>query len=202
MSTIKVILTKDMSSLGEEGDIKNVKRGYARNFLLPKGLAIECSKANLAEIDDKKDYYEKRKLEKKDLAVKVKELLETKKIKLVVPAGDKGRLFGTVTSINIADELNKDEEIKKFGTVIDKKQIELNEHIKFQGTFKYRIHIYQDVYASLELQVEAKIEKQKDEKGRRKKFDRPRRNYRSEKTEEASSENETAEIEEKKESIE
>ncbi|MBN2546953.1 MAG: 50S ribosomal protein L9 [Spirochaetes bacterium] len=202
MSTLKVILTKDISTLGEEGDIKTVKRGYARNFLLPKGLAIECSKKNLADIESKKDYYEKRKLEKRDVATKLKELLETKKIKLVVPAGDKGRLFGTVTSINISEELNKDEEIKNFGTLIDRKQIELNEHIKFQGNYKYRIHIYQDIYAVMELHVEAKIEKHKEEKGRRKRFDRPRRNYMSEKSTETSPKEETTEIEEKKESIE
>jgi large subunit ribosomal protein L9 len=175
MSTIKVILAKDLSSLGEEGDIKNVKRGYARNFLFPRGIAIECSKYNLLEIEQKKDYYEKRKLEKKEYAAKLKELLESKKVTISISAGDKGRLFGTVTAVNIADELNKVEELKTFGYTVEKKNIELNDHIKFQGNYKYRIHLYQEVYANMELHVEAKVEKQKEEKGKRRKFDRSRK---------------------------
>lgn len=174
MSSIKVILSKDIPSLGEEGDVKSVKRGYARNYLFPKGLAVVCSKRNLQEIESKKEYFEKRKLEKIEYANKLKEKLETKKVKVSVSAGEKGRLFGTVTALNIAEELSKDEELKNIGFVVDRKQIELTDHIKFQGVYKYRIHLYKDIYANMELTVEAIVEKEKDEKGK-KRFNKDRK---------------------------
>lgn len=182
MGTMKVILSKDIPSLGEEGEIKVVKKGYARNYLLPKGLAVICSKKNLEEIEKKKEYFEKRKIEKIEFANKLKQILEEKKITVKVSAGEKGRLFGTVTSLNILDELSKDEQLKNMGVVIDKKQIELKEHIKFQGTYKYRIHLYRDIYANMELIVEAVVEKPKErEQKTGKRFHKGRRNVSTDK---------------------
>ncbi len=163
MGTIKIILNQDVSNLGEEGDIKVVKKGYARNFLFPKKFALNYSKEHIKTLESKKDYYEKRKLDKRDDALKLKEKLENEKLSIEILAGDKGRLYGTVTTSNIFDELIK------LNYSIDKKKIELKEHIKFAGTYKFRIHLYQDIYAVVELKVIAKQEKKEErpQKGRR-----------------------------------
>lgn len=156
MGTIKVILKEDILNLGEAGDIKSVKRGYARNFLFPKNLIMDYSTQNKKMLDAKKDFYEKKKLEKKENAAKLKEKLEQESISITISAGDKGRLFGTVTNTVIAEKLT---ELNY--TMIEKKAIELKEHIKFSGKYKFRIHLYQDIYANMELEVIGKVEKPK-----------------------------------------
>ena len=168
MGSIKVILNQDISNLGEEGDVKIVKKGYARNYLIPNNLALDFSLKNRKLVETKKEYYENRKLEKKENAAKLKEKLENEKIKIEVAAGDKGRLYGTITSQNIAEELNK------LNYNIDKRKIELTDHIKFSGTYKYRIHLYHDIYAQMELTVIAKQEKVDSHKSRDRK---DRKNY-------------------------
>ena len=160
MATMKVILKQDISNLGEEGDIKIVKKGYARNFLLPKKMVVNCTKKNLVELESMKDYLENRKEEKRVKANELKEKIEKEKVNITVPAGEKGRLYGTVTNNNISEELNK------LGYNIEKKSIELKEHIKLSGTYKYKIHLYQDIYADMELIVTAKIEKPKQQKAK------------------------------------
>lgn len=164
MGNIKVILNKDIINLGEEGDIKLVKRGYARNYLFPKDLACDYSERNVKILDSKKEYLDKKKENKRENAEQLKEKLEAAKISIEVPAGDKGRLYGTVTSNNIGDELTK------LDFNIDKRKIDLKEHIKFGGTYKYRIHLYESIYAEMELEVIAKEEKHEDKRPKGKKF--------------------------------
>jgi large subunit ribosomal protein L9 len=159
MSSIKIILSKDVNTLGEEGDVKVVKKGYARNYLFPKKLAVDYSLANQKMLDSKKEYLEKRKGQKKEDALKLKEQIEKEKITIEVTSGDKGRLYGTVTTVNIAEELHK------LNYDIDKKKIELKEHIKFGGSYKFYVHLYLDVNAVVDLVVVAKQEqKQQDRK--------------------------------------
>lgn len=158
MGNMKVILKKDMPTLGEEGDIKVVKKGYARNFLFPNGLVLEFNKHNRNILESRKEIIEKKKEQKRNDAVLLKEKLEKEIVKIEMPSGDKGRLYGTVTNTNISDELAKVE------YNIEKKNIELIEHIKFSGNYKYRIHLYQDIYAEMQLEVVAIKEKKKDER--------------------------------------
>ena len=155
MSTMKVILKQDVSNFGEEGDIKFVKRGFARNYLFPKELVVDYSKENIKILESKKEYFKRKRLAKIENVEKLKEDLEKQEISIAILAGDKGRLYGTVTTSNIAEELNK------LNFTIEKKQIDLKEHIKFSGTYKYRIHLYHDIYANMELNVIAKNEKPK-----------------------------------------
>jgi len=185
MSTIKIILNKDIPNLGEEGDVKTVKRGYARNFLFPNKLALDYSKQNRKILESKKEYLEKRKLEKRDNSTQLKEKLEELKLSIEVPAGDKGRLYGTVTSTNISEEL------KKLEYNIDKRKIELKEHIKFGGVYKFKIHLYEDIYANMEINVIGKKEKPKQDQGKSKRF--TKKNYKN---------TSTVNIEEKQESTE
>ena len=98
-----------------------------------------------------------KKLAKKENAKQLKEKLEEQNISIEVPAGDKGRLYGTVTTMQI------DQEIKKLGFEFDRKKIELKEHIKFGGKYKFTVHLYGEVYANMELEVIPKQEEKKQE---------------------------------------
>lgn len=155
MSSTKIILVKDVYNLGEEGDVKDVKRGYARNFLIPQGLAVDNSLQNRNTLEKKRALIEKKKLEKKQNAGLLKEKLQSEVITISVPAGDKGRLYGTVTNAQIYDEI-----IKK-GYTVDRKSVELKEHIKVAGKYKFSVHLYNDVYADMDLVVAAQNEEKK-----------------------------------------
>ncbi len=147
MSVVKVILKKDITNFGEEGDVKKVKRGYARNFLLPTGVAVEYSAHNKQILDAQKEKIENKRLQKKENANELSKKLELVKVELKIPAGDKGRLYGTVTNSAIADELIK------MGFDLDKRQVDLKEHIKYGGSYKYQVHLYQNIYANMILEV-------------------------------------------------
>ncbi len=166
MSVVKVILKKDILNFGEEGDVKRVKRGYARNFLLPTGAAVEFSIQNQKILDAQKERIEKKKLQKKEHANELAKKLESVSVKLNIPSGDKGRLYGTVTNNAICEQLVVD------GYEIDRRQIELKDHIKYGGSYKFRIHIYQEIYANMTLDVIPVQEEKKQAPVRKK------RNYR------------------------
>lgn len=171
MGNVKIILKKDVANLGEEGDIKSVKSGFARNYLYPRGFAVDYSLMNKNIYEKQKATIEKKKLEKKEHAKELKAKLEETKVSISISAGEKGRLYGTVTTTQIHEEL------VKLGFDIDKKKLELKEHIKVAGNYKFTVHLYQDVNALMELAVLAKQdEKKEDDKTQR----RRKRNYRNE----------------------
>jgi large subunit ribosomal protein L9 len=146
---MKVILNQDVIGLGEEGDIKEVAAGYARNFLLPQKLAVPHTKAFLATLEHKRASIEKRKEEKRLEAASLKERLEAEEIRFVVPAGENGKLFGSVNNTNVAVEL------EKRGYTLEKKRIEVPEHaIRTVGTFKVRVRLYDKEEATIKLVVE------------------------------------------------
>jgi large subunit ribosomal protein L9 len=146
---MKVILNQDVIGLGEEGDIKDVADGYARNFLLPKKLAVPHTKEFLAALEHKRVSIEKRKAEKRLEAAGLKERLEAEELRFSVPAGENGKLFGSVSNANVAVELEKK------GYQIEKKRIEIPEHtIRTIGTFKIRIRLYDKEEAIIKLTVE------------------------------------------------
>jgi large subunit ribosomal protein L9 len=146
---MKVILNQDVVGLGEEGDIKDVADGYARNFLLPQKLAVPHTKEFLAALGHKRAAIEKRKEDKRLEAASLKERLEAEEIRFAVPAGENGKLFGSVNNTNIAVELEKK------GFTIEKKRIEIPEHtIRSVGTFKVRIRLYDKEEATIKLVVE------------------------------------------------
>ena len=146
---MKVILNQDVVGLGEEGDIKDVASGYARNFLLPKKLAVPHTREFLATLEHKRASIEKRKSEKRLEAASLKERLEAEEIRFSVPAGENGKLFGSVNNTNVAVELEKK------GFTIEKKRIEIPEHtIRNVGTFKIRIRLYDKEEATVKLIVE------------------------------------------------
>lgn len=160
MSVTKVILVKDVYNLGEEGDIKDVKRGYARNYLIPQGFAVDYTLQNRNTLAKRSAAIEKKKLQKKENAGALKVKLEAEEILVKIPAGEKGRLYGTVTTSQIVEELTAK------GYELDKRNVEISDHIKIAGKYKVSVHLYNDIYAEIPLVVEGIVEEKKNE-GRR-----------------------------------
>lgn len=146
---MKVILLKDVKGLGKEGDLVNAKDGYARNFLFPKNLAIEATDSNLRKLEEKKAI-EDAKIEKdKKEALELKNKIENTSVKIIAKGGTGGRLFGSITSADIAEELKKQHKIN-----IDKKKIDLKDNIRTQGTTEVEIKLYTEVSAKLKVNIQ------------------------------------------------
>jgi ribosomal protein L9 len=149
---MKVILNEDVKHLGEEGDVKEVANGYARNYLLPRGLAMPYSKEAVAYFESIRDQIEARKAAKRENAKSLKERIEGLAILISVPAGPNGKLYGSVTAQTLADELAKQ------GFEIERKRIEVpGSTIKMAGKFEVSIKLYESAVAKLPLTVEAKL---------------------------------------------
>lgn len=145
---MKVILLKDVKGLGKSGDLVNAKDGYARNFLFPKGLAIEATDSNLKKW--KKDMEEKKQKEKEEYeeALKLKEKIESITVEIKGKAGEGGKLFGSITSKDISKELKKQHKID-----IDRRKIEMKDNIKSLGTTNVDIRVYTEITATLKVKV-------------------------------------------------
>jgi len=155
---MKIILNKDVQNLGEEGDVKEVAAGYARNFLLPKGFGIAYTKQNLALLEGKRKAIEKRKEEKKEHALGVKGRIENLNLEISMTVGENGRLFGSVTNAMLAEEL------AKLGIEVERKRIEIPEHtIKTTGSFVVKVKLYGNEMASLKVKVSGPQGKAKPE---------------------------------------
>jgi len=147
---MKVILQKDVKGLGKAGDVVNASDGYARNFLLPKGLAVEASAGNLNNVKQQKQAEAKRKADELAEAEKLKERLSKVTVTLLAKSGEGGRLFGSITNKEIAEHLEKQHHI-----VLDKRKIVLNEPIKELGETLVEVKVYPGVNGSLKVKVQA-----------------------------------------------
>lgn len=146
---MKVILNSDVSNLGEEGDVKDVADGYARNFLIPRGMVMPYSRQNLALIESRRATIEKRKEDKREQAKSARERLEGETLTIRMTAGERGKLFGSVTSQTIAEEL------EKRGIEVERKKIDIEDGtIKTLGTHAVRVRLYADEEAQLKVVVE------------------------------------------------
>jgi len=144
---VKVILLQDVKSLGKRGDIKEVADGYARNYLFPQKLAQEASRGNLNSIDHENKLQAER--DAKAL-IKAREFAETLSVqKLIVPAkcGDSGRLFGSITSADIAAAL------ATRGIEVDKRRIDLPEQVKMLGNYTADIKLHAQVHCKIDFEV-------------------------------------------------
>lgn len=145
---MKVILLKDVKGLGVAGDLVDAKTGYARNYLLPKGDAIEATPGNLERWkEDQAKLAKKEEAEHKE-AVELKGKLEEVSVVLEGKAGEGGRLFGSITSKDIADALKKQHNIS-----IDRRKIELKDNIKTLGVTEVDIRVYAEITAKLKVDV-------------------------------------------------
>ena len=145
---MKVILLEDVKGLGKKGDMVNSKTGYARNFLFPKGLAVEATPANKKKWEEEMEIKRQKEAEEKKEAMDLKDKIEKITLKMEAKGGEGGKLFGSITSKDIAEELEK-----QFKLDIDKRKIELKDNIKSSGLTSIDIRVYPEILASLKVEV-------------------------------------------------
>ncbi len=149
---MQVILLQDVRGIGKAGEVKKVSDGHARNFLIPKKLAMEATDANLKALEKKRAEIEARRALDRQVALDLKAKIDAAD-PVVVEArgGDGGRLFGAVTSKDIAEAVEK-----QFRLELDKKKIDLDTPIKQAGLTEVTLRLFQDVSAKLKVNVVAK----------------------------------------------
>ncbi|UOQ49593.1 50S ribosomal protein L9 [Gracilibacillus caseinilyticus] len=146
---MKVILTQDVKGKGKKGEVKNVSDGYARNYLLKNNLAVEANQGNMKALDAQKKKEKQLEQEEVDEAKRLKEKLANTEVKLTAKSGDGGRLFGSITSKQIAEQLKKDHNIK-----MDKRKIELDQPIRALGYTNVPVKLHPEVTGTIRVHVE------------------------------------------------
>ena len=149
MKTVKVILRDDVENLGSAGEIVGVKPGYARNFLLPRGFAYEATQANVRQLDEEKRRAEQR--AKRDYLESRRRAsqLEGTSLTFHANAGEESKLFGSITSGDIADRLNEGE----LDFTVDRRQVDLDEPIKALGVYSVPIRLHAEVRPEVKVWV-------------------------------------------------
>lgn len=145
---MKVIFLKDVKGKGKKGEVKNVADGYAHNFLLKQGLAVEATNSSVSQLEGQKNKEKKQAQEELEDAKKLKAALEELTVEMTAKSGEGGRLFGSITSKQIADQLKKTHKIK-----VDKRKIEMNDAIRSLGFTNVPVKLHQDVTATLKVHV-------------------------------------------------
>ncbi len=145
---MKVILLQDIKGVGKKDDIINTSDGHARNFLFPKGLALEATSNNLNTLNRVKAKEEEHKQELLEEAKELKKVLDEIKVVMPVKTGEGGKLFGTITNKEIAHHLEQDHNIK-----VDKKKISLKTQIKSVGLFHVDVKLHPKVTSELSVEV-------------------------------------------------
>jgi len=146
---MKVILKEDVKGLGKKESMVEVSDGYARNFLLPRGLAVEASASNINVMNTRKEAEKSKKDRELAHARELAEKINNITVVIKTKAGDNGKLFGSITSKDIADRLKAD-----FGIDMDKKKINLSDAIKALGTTVVEVKLYPAVSAKLTVTIE------------------------------------------------
>lgn len=148
---LKVILLDNIKALGKKGEIKEVAEGYARNFLLPKKVAIEATPGNIKRLNEEKTRIKQKEIAEEGEAKKLAERLNGLVLTFKAKAGEGGRLFGSITSKEICEEL-----LKKTKIEIDKKKLEMAESaIRAMGRHDVTVHLYKGVTAKFTVEVVA-----------------------------------------------
>jgi len=144
---MEVILRRAVDSLGRPGDIVTVSPGYARNYLLPRGIAYQATEGNKKRIAQEKARLEAAEAERREAAEAIAKKLEEVSITFSARVGDEGKLFGSVTSADIAEQLATQ------GFEIEKRQIDLHEPIKVLGVYRVPIRLHADVHPEIKVWV-------------------------------------------------
>lgn len=154
---VKVILKQDVETLGDRGEVVDVKPGFARNYLIPRGLAYEASEGNLRRVEEERQRGEERAkrdyLEARRRASKLEGLVLTFHAR--AGEGDDAKLFGSVTNADIADRANQEGNLD---FELDRRQVVLEEPLKRLGTFQVPVRLHQDVEVEIEVNVERSAE--------------------------------------------
>lgn len=144
---MKVILLEDVRGSGKSGEVVNVSDGYARNMLIPRKLAVEATPQNIKQLEKKKEAIAKKFAEDKAAALEMKKKLEETTVEVKAKAGKSGKVFGSVTSQDIADAL------QAMGYDVDKKKIQLDSPIKALGQETVNVKLFTEVTAKIKVNV-------------------------------------------------
>lgn len=147
---MKVILTADVKGHGKKGDMVNVSDGYARNYLLPKGLAIVADKSAIGEMESRKSSAAFHKEQERQRAMQLAEQLKTAVVEFTAKAGENGKLFGSITAKDVAEQLKM-----QCHVVVDKKKIQLPDGIKVLGDTHVTVKVYPEISAEIKVRVKA-----------------------------------------------
>ena len=145
---MKVILLENVKGVGKKDEIISANDGYARNFLIPKKLAVEANNQNLAKLKSKQEANAHKKMTEKQEAEELAKKLEKIILKIQVKAGENGKIFGGVTAKEISEKLQSEHNFK-----VDKKKIDLKETIKQTGMFNIDLKLYEGVNAKLKIHI-------------------------------------------------
>ena len=143
-----VILTKDVKGTGKAGDVVKVNDGYARNMLIPRGLAKEATEGNVRSLEKQKKIMAERQEADRQAASELAEKIGSLEVQIETKGGDSGRLFGSITSMDIAQALAEQHDIK-----IDKKKFVLDSPIKEAGEHTVKVKVYPEISADLKVNV-------------------------------------------------
>lgn len=145
---MQVILLTDVNKLGKKGDVAKVSDGYARNYLLPKKLAVIAEDSNLKDLDQKKKDNDKKEDRFFQSKLELGKLIKSKNLTIKAKSGDQGRLFGSITAKDIADAIKKE-----YKADIDKRKVELPVSIKKTGIHKAFIKLHQKINIEIDVEI-------------------------------------------------
>jgi len=145
---MKVILLKDVKGQGKKGEVKNVSEGYANNFLFPQQLAVPANDSSMKVLDNQKKAEQRKKDEEKAAAVELGKKLEALTVQLKAKSGKDGRLFGAITSKQVAEELEKQQKLR-----VDKRKIVMEDSIRTLGVTEVAVKLHPEVTSKLKVHV-------------------------------------------------
>lgn len=147
---MRVILLEDVEGLGTKGDLVEVADGYGRNYLVPRGLAEEATKGNIKSLEQRRQALLRRAEQERAAAQAQAERINAATVTVLARAGEKGRLFGSVTTADIAEAVQE-----QLGIEIDRRRVQLDEPIRAIGSYEVPVKLHQDVTATIRLTVQA-----------------------------------------------
>lgn len=145
---MKIILKQDVASIGKSGDLATVSDGYARNYLIPRGLAVQADNFNMNIMESKKNAEKTRKDKDLEKAGKLAREMKEMTLDISAKAGENGKLFGSITSMDIVESLKK-----TYGITLDKKKIEMGEPIKVLGKTVVNVKLYSGVVGKITVNI-------------------------------------------------
>lgn len=146
---MEVILKQDVENLGAAGELVSVKPGYARNYLIPQGLALRATEGNRRRFEEERRHTQRAEERERERAEELAEKLDGRSLTFTVMAGDEGRLYGSVTNVDIADALERE------GLAVDRRLVLLDEPIKELGVYRVPIRLHADVRPEVKIWVVA-----------------------------------------------
>jgi large subunit ribosomal protein L9 len=147
---MKVFFKKDVADVARAGQVKDVADGYARNFLLPRGLAVVATAATLKQVADVQAIAARHAAEEAQAAGALKERLEAQPVVVEAKAGSQGRLYGSVTTADVVSAVQK-----QVGTSLDRRDVEIGEPIRHVGSFEVKVRLHHSISAKITVEVRA-----------------------------------------------